>query len=123
MLTEQSVLHDVTSLILTYICGTMVLTVCYSSPPGQIKFRRAAHFLKFCVLLLEILTEIFEICHQKIIRLFAFYYIEIFLGSRNLACTDFFFSDQLLVKIISGQSKLFRLCSTSHQVELYWQDC
>ena len=118
----------VTSLILSYTCGTMVLPVYYLSPPGHMKIRRATHFLKFCLHFLEILTEIFEILTSEnplficILLLFlSLDYIEIFLGSRNLV--QIFFSDQLLVKIISAQSKLFRLCSTAHQVELYTQDC
>ena len=106
--TQQKHTH-VTSLILRYTYGTMVLPVYYSSP-GHMKIRMAAHFLKFCILLLEILTEIFEIWHQKILCLFVFYHIEIFLGSRNIL-HRFIFSDQLPVKIISAQSKLIRLCS------------
>ena len=73
----------------------------------------AAHFVKFCLLLLEISTKFFEIWHQKILHSLLFLShnnIEIFLGSWNLV--QIFFTNQLLMKIISGQSKLFILLLT-----------
>ena len=64
-----------------------------------------AHFFKFCLLLLEILTEIFEIWHH---RSFAFCYIETFLGSRNLYFSRFSSVWKFYIWTINGALQLTR---------------
>ena len=83
------------------------------------------NFAYFC--LKSWLKSIFEIWHLFICILLLFLspdYTQNFPGILK-SFTDFFFQCSVFFfgKIIPAQSKLSRLCSTAHQVELYWLDC